>query len=328
MRRAIGGLGAHVVAASIIVSATAGPAHAQAWLPAKGEGTVSVLFSNVLSKDHFLPDTRYDFGHIDANTFLFDVTYGISDRVALSVGLPLVISRYRGDLPHRPITLDDGRWHANLQDVRFGLRYNAIRGPLMVTPFVGSDLPSNDYEFYTHAAPGRGLKEVHAGVAAGKLFAGLGLVVQGRYAHAFSERALDEFPRRYSLVALETAYFLTPSVRLLAMTSGRIGHTGIDLSPDAGSVLPFEVFYHHDRISRESYWNVGGGAGVSLTDTLDLFGSFTTTVTGRNTHAVNRGLSIGVSWSFARARAPALFSRDAREGTLVRCLCQKGEVHR
>jgi hypothetical protein len=323
MHRIVSGLAVRIVGALLFTLTTVASSHAQAWVPAKGEGTVSVLFSNVLSKDHFLPDERYDLGHIDANTFLFDVTYGISDRVSVSVGLPLVMSRYRGDFPHRPITLDDGRWHMNTQDFRVGLRYNAIRGPIMVTPFVGSDLPSRDYEFYTHAAPGRGLKEVQAGLAAGKLFAGLGLVVQGRYAHAFSERALEEFPRRYSLVALETAYFVNPSVRLLAMTSGRIGHTGIDLSPNAGSVLPFEVFYHHDRISRESYWNVGGGAGISLTDTLDLFGSFTTTVTGRNTHAVNRGLSIGLSWSFARAEAMALASRNEREGTLVRCLCQK-----
>ena len=57
--------------------AAAIPAGAQAWLPAKGEGTVSVLVSNTLSKDHFLPDQRYDFGHIDANTVLFDVTYGL-----------------------------------------------------------------------------------------------------------------------------------------------------------------------------------------------------------------------------------------------------------
>ena len=307
-----------------MVVGTAAAAHAQAWLPAKGEGTVSVLFTNTLSKDHFLPTDRYDFGHIDSNTFLFDITYGISDRVAVNVGLPVVISRYRGDRPHRPVTLDDGRWHTTPQDFRFGLRYNVTRGPLMVTPFVGMDLPSHDYEFYTHAAPGRRLKEIHAGVAAGRLFANLGLVVQGRYAHAFSERPLEDFPRRYSVASLETAYFLTPSVRLLAITAGRIGHTGIDLSPTAGVDLPFEQFYHHDRISQESYWNVGAGAGVSLTDTVDLFGSFTTTLSGRNTHAVNRGLSIGVAWSFGEGGAMALASRSASEGSLVRCLCQKG----
>jgi hypothetical protein len=152
--------------------------------------------------------------------------------------------------------------------------------------------------------------------------ADLGLVVQGRYSLAFSEGVLDQ-SRRYSAASIEAAYFLTPSVRLLAMTSSRIGHTGIDLRPDSGRVLPAEVFFHHDQISRESYLNLGGGAAISLTDTWDLFGSFTTTVTGRNTHAVDRGISLGLAWSFGGPAAFARASRDAREGTLVKCLCQK-----
>ena len=73
-----------VVASLLVVSGTVTTARAQAWLPAKGEGTVSVLFTNALSKDHYLPDERFDFGHIDSNTVLFDVTYGISDRLAVT----------------------------------------------------------------------------------------------------------------------------------------------------------------------------------------------------------------------------------------------------
>jgi len=325
MRSICSGFAGRVVVSLLLVSGTAATARAQAWVPAKGEGTVSVLFTNVLSKDHYLPDKRYDFGHIQSNTMLFDVTYGITDRLAVTAGLPVVVSRYRGDFPHRPITLDDGNWHTSAQDFRFGVRYSVARGPLMVTPFIGTDLPSVDYEFYAHAAPGRQLKELNAGVAAGRLFADLGLVVQGRYALAFSEGALDQ-SRRYSLASLEGAYFLTPSLRLLAMTSSRIGHTGIDLAPDSGRVLPPDVFRHHDQISRESYLNLGGGAAVSVTDTWDLFGSFTTTMTGRNTHAVNRGISVGVAWSFGGPGALIRASRDARVGTLVKCLCQKAGV--
>ncbi len=322
MRSVHSAFAVRVVASLLVVSGTVTTARAQAWLPAKGEGTVSVLFTNALSKDHYLPDERFDFGHIDSNTVLFDVTYGISDRLAVTAGLPVVMSRYRGAFAHRPITLDDGNWHTTSQDFRFGVRYTAVRGPVVVTPFIGTDLPSVDYEFYAHAAPGRHLKELNAGVVAGRLFADLGLVVQGRYALAFSEGALDQ-SRRYSLASLEGAYFLTPSLRLLAMTSARIGHTGIDLAPDSGRVLPADVFRHHDQISRESYLNVGGGAALSLTDTWDLFGSFTTTVTGRNTHAVNRGISLGVAWSFGGPGALIRASRDTREGGLVRCLCQK-----
>ena len=56
----------------------------------------------------------------------------------------------------------------------------------------------------------------------------------------------------------------------------------------------------------------------------DLFIAYTRTVTGRNTHATDRGLSLGMSWSFGRAQGgETLASRDSRQGSLVRCLCEK-----
>ena len=75
--------------------------------------------------------------------------------------------------------------------------------------------------------------------------------------------------------------------------------------------------------ARESYLNVGGGAAFSLSDSIDLFGGFTTTVWGRNTHAVNRGLSLGMAWGFGRAGAPAATVAARRESALIKCLCQK-----
>ena len=306
----------------VLLVVSSAPAHAQAWLPAKGEGSVSVLFSNTLSTRHYLPNIAYDRGHIDANTMLFDVTYGLSDRVAVTVGLPMVTSRYRGTFPHRPITLDDGNWHSSAQDFRMSVRYNVARGPIQVTPFVGTELPANNYEYFAHAAPGRQLKEALAGVSVGRLFAELGLVVQGQYAINLSQGALD-YARRFSTASIESAYFLTPSFRLIGTAAGRIGHTGIDL-PVNGALLTPDQFLHHDQISRESYFNVGGGAALSLSETKDLFFGYTRTVTGRNTHATNRGLSIGMSWSFGqRADRETLASRDTRQGSLVRCLCEK-----
>jgi hypothetical protein len=159
-------------------------------------------------------------------------------------------------------------------------------------------------------------------VSVGRLFAGPGLVVQGRYAFAFSEGAVG-YPRRFSTMSAETAYFWTPALRLLAMTSARIGHTGINLTPTTGVTLPPEIFRHHDQISRESYFNLGGGAAFSLNDSFDVFGSFTTTLAGRNTHAVNRGLSLGVTWTFSRRGDDFITARNGREGALAKCICQK-----
>jgi hypothetical protein len=305
-----------------LLTLVSAPAYAQAWLPAKGEGSVSVLFSNTLSTKHYLPNVAYDRGHIDANTMLFDVTYGLTDRMAVTVGLPTVTSRYRGNFPHRPITLDDGNWHTSAQDFRFNLRYNVVRGTVQITPFVGSEIPATDYQYFAHAAPGRQLKEGLAGVSIGRLFAELGLVVQGQYAINISQSALD-FARRYSTASFESAYFVTPRLRVIGTTSGRIGHTGIDL-PVNGALLPPDQFLHHDQISRESFFNVGAGAAVTLTESTDLFFGYTRTLTGRNTHATDRGLSLGLSWSFGRRGGDdPLASRDSREGSLVRCVCEK-----
>jgi hypothetical protein len=71
--------------------------------------------------------------------------------------------------------------------------------------------------------------------------------------------------------------------------------------------------------------NVGAGAAFSLSDSTDLFFGYTRTVTGRNTHATDRGLSLGLSWSFGRATGDggALASRDRQQGSLVRCACEK-----
>ena len=63
---------------------------------------------------------------------------------------------------------------------------------------------------------------------------------------------------------------------------------------------------------------------MSLNDSIDLFMGYTKTLTGRNTHAVNRGLSIGMSWGFGRPSGDDGPLRDGREATLVRCLCEKG----
>jgi len=64
---------------------------------------------------------------------------------------------------------------------------------------------------------------------------------------------------------------------------------------------------------------------MSLTETTNLFFGYTHTVTGRNTHATDRGLSLGLSWSFGRRTGgdDTLASRDSRQGSLVRCVCEK-----
>ncbi len=317
--RVAAGLALRASAIALVLHSSSAGAEAQAWVPPKGEGSVSFLVTNVLVRDHLLPTERYDRGHIDSTSFLFDVTYGVSDRLAVTASLPVIMTRYRGAFPHQPITIDDGSWHTTAQDFRIGVRYNVVRGPVVVTPFVGSVLPSGDYSYYAHAAAGRRVREMLAGVTVGKLFANQGLVLQGRYAFGVAERVVG-FTPLHSEAGAELAYFLTPAIRVFGSASGRLGHNGIDLTLQSRAVLPPQIWLNHDRVSRIDELNVGGGAAFSVSESIDLFGAFSRTVAGRNTHAVDRGISVGMAWSFRRSGAARTSSR---ENSLAKCLCQK-----
>jgi hypothetical protein len=266
-----------------------------------------------------------DLGRMESNAVLFDLTYGVSDRVAVGVSLPLIMSRYTGNFPHlgrfgEPSPIDDGAWHTTGQDFRFNVRYNVLTGPVVVTPFVGGAVPSHDYAHYGHASPGRQLPEMLAGVSVAKLFAAQGVFVQGRYGFGVGKRTEGILPQ-HSDAQVEVGYFVTPSLRIMALAAGRVSYNGIPWFPGMRNALPWELWYNHDRLSAESFLNLGGGAAVSLSDSLDLFGSVIATKAGANTHRVNRGITTGLSWSFRR-RGPEEVAGGG-ERTLLKCLCEK-----
>lgn len=299
-------IGAVTAALSLVWSS---PAFAQAWLPPKGEGSVSLLYSNVSVKKHYLPTTRLDIGHVDRHTLLMDVTYGLTDRTAISVSLPLVIGRYTGLRPHQPTNpdrLDDGRWHATISDVRFNLRRGFRAGPVAVAPFIGTVLPSHQYEFWAHSAPGRRIRELAGGVTAATLLDGItpGLFLQGQYSFAFAERVLDVRPN-HSNFELELGYFASEALRVFVAGTAQVMHDGIDIFPPGVSLRPLtpEQIQHHDQIGRENYLNLAAGASVTLRDGLDLYGAFMKQVAGRNGHEINRALSVGISVRFGRQAA-------------------------
>src|SRR5207247_4386787 len=106
------------VVVPVILVVFALPAGAQAWTPAKGEGSVSILFQDVYVHDHYFGAEKVDIGQIWSTTMLLDVTYGVSDKLAISFAIPWVASRYNGKYPHpltpdfsQPTPLDDGEYH-------------------------------------------------------------------------------------------------------------------------------------------------------------------------------------------------------------------------
>jgi hypothetical protein len=308
------------------------PGNSQAWLPAKGEGVVSFVFQDQYFRFHVTPGARADVGPTRSRSILADVTYSLSDKVAVSVGIPWIATKYSGSRPHPlpdfsgPTPIDDRTWHATAQDFRFDVRYNVTRNLLgkgiVLTPFVGSIVPSHDYPYFAHSGFGRNLKELQIGAAFAKLFEGSNLLVQGRYGYSFAERVVDISSNRSS-GSLEVGYFATPKLRLMGLGTGQLTHGGIDVPlTRALDVLSLEQFLHHDQIHRENPLSLGAGVSYSLTETLDVYGSWMRTVSQRNGHLMDRGLSVGLSWSFSTRREGGA-TAGAREQSLTRCVCEK-----
>src|SRR5262249_52271057 len=120
------------------------------------------------------------------------------------------------------------------------------------------------------------------------------------------------------------------------MMNGQYTHGGIQFPPGGLAAIPLQYRYTHDVIQRVHYLNLGAGFAYSIKDSVDLFGSFSREVTGLNGHKLNRGVTLGASWSFSRKSkgdvitagtgAPsAEYARMTaqREGSLGRCICQK-----
>ena len=314
-------------------------ASAQAFVPEQGEGSVSILYQNTFVTKHYLTTTPYDMGQIRSDAMLVDFTYGLTDKMAVSVGIPWVASKWTGtgvvdpanyiaSVPHPlplagPVTLDDGTYHSTFTDLRFSVRYNLVkqRG-LALTPFVGSITPSHGYETFAHAAPGRDLNELKVGVSAAKMLDELvpGLFVQGTYSYGFTQQVLDIAHNR-SVIDVEAGYFVTPKLRALFLGSGQITHGGIDATFE----LAFDpvLFPVHDQITKDNFLNLGGGVAYSLNDRLDIFGSLIHTVAVRNIHAIDYGLSFGLSVSFSTRHGKDRAIASA-EDSLSRCLCEKG----
>lgn len=163
-----------------------------------------------------------------------------------------------------------------------------------------------------------------------------GMFVSSRLAYGVVEKVLDISHNR-SMADLEVGYFVTPSFRAFGMANAQQTHGGIDFPINGQAGLKPVLVPVHDVIQRVNYLNLGGGFAYSLTDSLDMFASFSREATGRNGHVLNRGITLGASWSFSRRskgdataagtgapwRQHAGMTPAKRETSLGRCICQK-----
>ena len=319
-------------------------AFAQAFVPAKGEATLSIYVQSAEVKQHMFAEFWADVGHVTLQTLAADFSVGLGRGFAASVSLPYAAAKYSGKFPHdldpseqslRPTFSfsDDGKYHGTAQDFHFVVRRQLLSRGAVVTPFVSYILPSHDYEFLAHAAVGWHTRELQVGAFVArvmqpwwKLPTGF---VQGRYSLGF-EQTFADVARRRSNMAIEGGYFVTTKLRAFGTLTGQITHGGIDVkfSPRLEHPAPSPVYVHHDQIVRENKINVGAGAAYTVTDKIDVFGSWTRTVKGINGHAFAHIYTIGLSYSFQIGTPKTDMSMHGEscqkeENTLAKCLCLK-----
>ena len=88
IRRAVVPFARAMLVAALLVTFGASRARAQAFVPAKGEGSVSFLYQDQFFRYHYLPTQPVDIGQIWARSMLYDITYGLTDKIAVSFRLP------------------------------------------------------------------------------------------------------------------------------------------------------------------------------------------------------------------------------------------------
>jgi len=275
-------------------------AAAQAWLPMKGEGSLAATASGYGYNGHFDSDGRRDpFGGTHARSLAVEIAYGITDRLAVTGGLPFITTRLSGSFPPGvPLgPLDDGHYHGDFQDFRMDLRFMAVAGPLALTPVLGVNIPSHRYEVVGEAVPGKRTRELFLGANVGRAL-GSRAYVHGRYVYSWVERVLPDVSKLdRSNVDAEAGGTIVRHLTLRGLALLQITHGGLNLE-DMRTRPGF--FRDHDRAARTNYLNLGAGATFETTRVLDLYLVFLQTAWGENAHQA-KSLSLGASWRFGGA---------------------------
>jgi hypothetical protein len=146
-----------VLFAAWLLLAFAAQAAAQAWVPEKGDGSFTTGYNYLSFKGHFTSEgNKVAEAGSRAQSIVFDLEYGITNRLAVTLSVPIVAARYADTNPPSAFLqvlftqavqavgpgfyghsfLDDQRYHTTVQDIQLNVRYNILSRPLVVTPFV------------------------------------------------------------------------------------------------------------------------------------------------------------------------------------------------
>jgi hypothetical protein len=284
--------------------AAAAPAHAQAWVPTQGEGSVSFTYQNYDVVGHFdVFGNKNTNGGTRSHSVVTEIDYGVTDTLGLTVTLPFIASRYTGPPVYfvgghetHPGPLDDGSYHAAFQDVRIELRRLFWTKSIAVAPFGGISFPTHDYETVGEAVPGRHRRDYQVGASAGADLGGASptAYVQVRYAYGKLQE-IESIPFTRSNIDVEGGKEAAPWLLFRGIVNWQIRHDGPTLDQLAPDWL------NHDRFIAPSFVNLGGGTSVSVLRSADIYAMYVVTVAGSNGAHRGRLFALGTTWAFGHS---------------------------
>ena len=208
--------------------------------------------------------------------------------------------RYDGPYPH-DFHLDNGNYHGAFQDFDVDLRYRLKSGPLVVTPFFESIIPSHMYGgTHAHAGFGREMREFRPGLNLGRRLDPWlrNAFVQAKFSYGFVERVIGVHHNTINGEA-QIGYFVKPRWALIALGTWlhTINHYPFAdrnvTGPPPPELLETPFWLHHDQVGRFRMWNVGGGSTYQVSPHFAIFGMGTTTVWSANVQALAK---CGLTW--------------------------------
>ena len=298
--------------AAVTLLSTAATAWAQAFTPPQGVGAVTFSWQFVDNTGHRGTDGfLVKRGQSQTTSVLAEVEFGVTDRLAASVGLPYVFAKYTGALPPPSrLPVDScACWNSAFQDVALGVRYRLGTDVWALTPTFRYGQPSHNYPFQGEAVVGRNLPEARVGVIGALKLVNLlpKASVQAGYLYSFVQRALDDINIDRSNAFVEVGYGVTRSLFLGGTSGWQRTHGGLRAGSASGQPFPLpgelntpERFAQRDRLIRSNYWHLGAQAAYSF-GAVDVFVNYTKYVNGTDTHD-GQAYTTGVSWYFDLTR--------------------------
>jgi hypothetical protein len=288
---------------------------AQAWVPAKGEGNLTLTYQDGLQKGHLRSDgerpaTAACCDPVRMHKASLDIEYGLTDSLAVVAQVPYITARYGGPNPHiidrygQPNNpQDDGAYHGAVQDLRFGARFNLTASPLMITPFADVIVPSHRYETRAHATIGLDKRALVLGVNLGRFLDPIlprGFF-QAQIAHALVQDVIGYRGNRTTAVG-EIGYFITPRLAARVAGSLQLTHDGIYWENVPTLAANRELALQHDRLLRSNFFNFGVALSFAVNQSWDVSATYGDLVWGEST-TPERRFAVSVNWHFRTGRA-------------------------